>query len=186
MTELITRAAIYGPARDVDRWRPLCADWCAARGYQLLAVVAEDAAARWGDLLRMLASRQVDVVVVATLADLPPDRAPRVEIVGRGRPARRPGLRAVIYGPGGGTGAQWERRGMRWCQQAGYRIHGLVAETPDATRWGDVVRMMADGDVDLVVMETWGHLPPHRVPRVEVAGTSPPGLLQPRAAGWYL
>ncbi|KXK63326.1 hypothetical protein AWW66_03155 [Micromonospora rosaria] len=179
------RAAVYGPARDIGRWHPVCAAWCTKRGYQLLSVVDEVAtASRWGDVLRMMADREVDVVVVATLADLPQDRLARVEIIGRGRPARRPGLRAVVYGPTS-AGAQWARRGVRWCQEAGYHVRDVVAETPDASRWPGVVRLMADRSIDLVVMESWGHLPPHRVPRVEVVGVDPPGLLQPRAVSWY-
>ncbi|MFI6819695.1 hypothetical protein ACIBJE_01935 [Micromonospora sp. NPDC050187] len=179
------RAAIYGPARDIGRWHPICAAWCAQRGYDLVAVVDESGATtEWRRVLHMMADRTVDVVVVATLADLPPLRLARVEIIGRGRPARRPGLRVVIYGPAEG-GGQWERHCATWCERAGYQIHGRVAETPDAAHWPDVVRMMATGEIDLVVMESWGHLPPHRVPRLEIAGVDPPGLLQPRASGWW-
>jgi hypothetical protein len=179
------RAAIYGPGREHERWYPVCAGWCAERGYELVSVVGETVAAtEWVHLLRSMADGEIDIVVIATLTDLPADRMARVEIIGRGRPPRRPGLRALVYGPAEG-GPGWRRQGMRWCEQAGYHIQGLVEETPDADHWRDVVRMMADGDVDLVVMASWGHLPPRRTPRVELVGVDPPGLLQPRASGWW-
>uniref|UniRef100_A8LZX0 Uncharacterized protein n=1 Tax=Salinispora arenicola (strain CNS-205) TaxID=391037 RepID=A8LZX0_SALAI len=179
------RAAIYGPTRQIGRWQPTCTAWCTDRGYDLTSIVDEDAAAtRWSDLLVMMADGDVDVVVVATLADLPPKRMARVETINRGQPARRPGLRAVVYGPPWDV-KRWGRRGMKWCQQAELDVRRLIVETPAASEWPGVVEGMADGTVDVVVMGSWGHLPPHRLPRIEVAGTTPAGLLQPRLARWY-
>ncbi|NIL44011.1 hypothetical protein HCB17_25015 [Salinispora arenicola] len=170
------RAAIYGPAREIGRWQPTCTAWSTECGYELVSIIDETPdAARWSDLLHAMADG---------LADLPPNRMARVETIGRRQPTRRPGLRAVVYGPPWDV-TRWGHRGVSWCQQGELTICGLVVETPDAHEWPAVVREMATGAVDVVVMGSWGHLPPHRLPRVEVAGTSPPGLLQPRVAKWY-
>ncbi|WP_018800032.1 hypothetical protein [Salinispora arenicola] len=181
----VLRAAIYGPSRQIGRWQPTCTTWCTARRYDLVSVVDETPdAAHWGDLLHAMADGDIDIAVVASLADLPPNRMARVETIGRRQPTRRPGLRAVVYGPPWDV-KRWGHRGVSWCQQGELTICRLVVETPDAHEWPAVVREMATGAVDVVVMGSWGHLPPHRLPRVEVAETSPPGLLQPRVAKWY-
>ncbi|TQL36392.1 hypothetical protein [Salinispora arenicola] len=181
----VLRAAIYGPTRQIGRWQPTCTAWSTECGYELVSVVDETPdAARWGDLLHAMADGDIDVVVVAALTDLPPERSARVEVMGRRRPARRPGLRAVVYGPPRDI-ELWGSRGVRWCERAGLTVRDVVVETPGAHEWPGVVRRMADEDIAYVVMGSWGYLPPHRLPRIEVAGTSPPGLLQPRSARWY-
>lgn len=179
------RAAIYGPTRQIGRWQPTCTAWCAARQYDLVSVIDETPdAARWSDLLHAMADGDIDIVVIASLADLPADRMARVETIGRRQPPRRPGLRAVVYGPPWDV-TRWGRRGVRWCQQAELEVLRVVVETPAASEWPRVVEGMADEAVDVVVLGSWGYLPPHRLPRVEVAGTTPAGLLQPRLARWY-
>lgn len=180
------RAAIYGPTRQIGRWQPTCTAWCTDRGYDLVSVIDETPdAARWSDLLHAMADGDIDIVVIASLADLPPGRSARVEIIGRRRPIRRRhGIRAVLYGPAESV-TQWGRRGLMWADCAGLDVRDLVAETPDAGEWPGVVQRMAMGEIDVVAMESWGLLPPHRLPRIEVAGTSPPGLLRRRAAEWW-
>ncbi len=112
-------------------------------------------ATHWGDLLRAMADGDIDIAVVATLADLPPKRMARVETTSRRQPPRRPGLRAVVYGPAWDV-TRWGRRGVSWCQQGELTICGLVVEAPDAHEWPAVVREMATGAVDVAVMGSWG------------------------------
>ncbi|WP_018588262.1 hypothetical protein [Salinispora arenicola] len=180
------RAAIYGPAREIGRWQPTCTAWSTECGYELVSVIDETPdATRWGDLLVMMADGDIDIVVVASLADLPADRMARVETIGRRQPVRHGrGLRTLVYVPPWDV-ELWRRRGLTWADRAGLTVRDLVVETPDAHEWPGVVRMMAADEVQLVVMGSWGHLPPHRLPRVEVAGATLPGLLQPRAVDWY-
>uniref|UniRef100_A8LZX3 Uncharacterized protein n=1 Tax=Salinispora arenicola (strain CNS-205) TaxID=391037 RepID=A8LZX3_SALAI len=180
------RAAIYGPTRQIGRWQPTCTAWSTECGYELVSVIDETPdATRWGDLLVMMADGDIDIVVVASLADLPADRMARVETIGRRQPVRHGrGLRTLVYVPPWDV-ELWRRRGLTWADRAGLTVRDLVVETPDAHEWPGVVRMMAADEVQLVVMGSWGHLPPHRLPRVEVAGATLPGLLQPRAVDWY-
>lgn len=50
-----------------------------------------------------------------------------------------------------------------WAQESSYRIEGVVVD-----RWHDVQAMVDDGAVDVVIVAEPWHLPPDRVPRIEI------------------
>lgn len=79
-TDHATRAVIY--SRDGDDHLGRCLAWCAERGYDLDSVIAADPGDRWREVITLMASGQVDVVVVPDRDQLAPARAPRVETVG--------------------------------------------------------------------------------------------------------
>jgi hypothetical protein len=75
-----------------------CAEYCAARGYVVVATVtAADGEDRWGEVLRMLpcwcpahddaahaGAGRADIIIVHDRTDLPPGRIPRWEAVSEG------------------------------------------------------------------------------------------------------
>lgn len=78
-------------------------------------------------------------------------------------------LLAAIYLLDNEETARWARVCIKWCEQHGYHLVSVVMDaTPDGAKWRDIVRMMADGDVDVCVVPRWDQMPRDRVPRVEV------------------
>jgi hypothetical protein len=76
---------------------------------------------------------------------------------------------SVIYLPENTETQRWARICVEWCERKGYRVVSLVVDdSPDGRKWRDVVAMMARGDVEVCVVPRWDHMPPDRVPRVEV------------------
>jgi len=77
-------------------------------------------------------------------------------------------IRAIIYVPSPDEKARWWPIAVRHCDENRYLITGLVVGSADGDGWPDVIRMLADGDADLVVIGCRAHLPTDRLPRVEV------------------
>jgi hypothetical protein len=78
-------------------------------------------------------------------------------------------LDAAIYLRDNEETQRWARVCMDWCDSHGYHLVSVVVdETPDGAKWMSIVRMMADGVVDVCVVPRWDHMPPGRLPRVEV------------------
>lgn len=57
-----------------------CIAWCEARGYRIDGVVLDPAGGRYHACIRAALDGQCDVIVIRSLADLPPDRLPRTEV----------------------------------------------------------------------------------------------------------
>lgn len=80
-----------------------------------------------------------------------------------------PSLPAVIYLLDNEETQRWARVCMDWCDRHGYELVSVVVdETPNGAKWRDVVRMMADAEVQVCVVPRWDHMPRERLPRVEV------------------
>lgn len=84
MVNLLSRpvAAIWIPSH-VDRIEPhvmACLEHARRCRYDLLGVIT---AAPWDEVRQLMVDGKVDVVVVAELGHLPPDRTPRIEVAGR-------------------------------------------------------------------------------------------------------
>lgn len=76
------RALIFVTREHLDDYCPRCADYLNRCGMELTAVVIDDGdGRRWPEVATLLANGEVDVVVVATRAELPPDRLPRIDVV---------------------------------------------------------------------------------------------------------
>ena len=60
-------------SNDLDR----CTQYCAAVGYDVVAVVTD----RWTEVIRYLRAGFAEVVVIADRSRLPSDRTPRIEVV---------------------------------------------------------------------------------------------------------
>jgi hypothetical protein len=71
---------------DWERHTEWCVDYCARKGYVLVAVVQERLGGRYDDGARMMfMDGKADLIVVADYAHLPVDRLPRVELVAQER-----------------------------------------------------------------------------------------------------
>lgn len=94
------KTVVFIPDSETQRWLTVCAQYCAVRHYQVVAVVSA-----WVDAVRMVVDGRATVLVAGRRDHLPPDRSPRLEIVveqteptpvrpSRRRPVRRdPGRR---------------------------------------------------------------------------------------------
>jgi hypothetical protein len=89
-------------------------------------------------------------------------------------------LKAVIYLPTVDTG-RWERICLAWCEAKNYLVVGRIFETGDGTAHASMVAMLSSGEADIGVVGSLDHLPPDRVPRVEVAQQQHPVTGQPPA-----
>lgn len=94
MSEERLRAVIYVPAgRDADRWQRRCMHHVQRRGYELVAIVADEGdGAQWASVRALIDAGDVEIVVVAKEDHLPPDRLPRPEVAEEG-PAPTPSQR---------------------------------------------------------------------------------------------
>lgn len=70
---------------DWQRWAARCADYCARRGYQVVAIIHGHAGGRWADVDAYVMAGHADLAVVADRGQLPRDRAHRVESVAEER-----------------------------------------------------------------------------------------------------
>lgn len=61
---------------DAHRWVMACAQYCAMRRYEVVAVVHT-----WADAIKIIREGRATVLVTGRHDHLPPDRVPRVEIV---------------------------------------------------------------------------------------------------------
>lgn len=67
------------------------------------------------------------------------------------QPPHRASPRAAIYGPAREFG-RWQPTCTAWCDERRYDLVSVIDETPDATRWSDLLHAMTDGDIDIVVI----------------------------------
>lgn len=77
------RAIIYVPdTPDRARWERLAVEYCERHHYRIAGlVVGRDDEDHWTDVVSMCTAGAVDVVVVGRRDQLPPHRAPRVEVI---------------------------------------------------------------------------------------------------------
>lgn len=76
------RAVIYVRGNDsvADRIAE-CGAYCGARGYRIVgAILGDPDGERWSEVAAMAQTRQIEVAVVHSRRDLPPERVPRIEI----------------------------------------------------------------------------------------------------------
>jgi hypothetical protein len=95
-------------------------------------------------------------------------------------------LRAVIYVRADEDADRWQRICIDHAEAKGYRVISLVVDD-GATGWLDVVKMLAAGEADVVVLADWRHLSPDRIPRVEIAelpDRPAPSHRHPRGLRW--
>lgn len=93
------RSIVFVPTHDLH-WMRVCAAYCAAHSYEIIAV-----AHRWRDAVKLINEGRATVLVAGRHDHLPQDREPRIEIVtdqqttpvadARRRPKRRFVRRAV-------------------------------------------------------------------------------------------
>lgn len=77
-------------------------------------------------------------------------------------------LTAVIFVPADDRG-EAALKCLQHVQVRDYHLEGIVVG-----RWEDVQRMREEGVVQVIVVADASHVPPDRVPRIEVAGERPP------------
>lgn len=70
------KSIVFIPDADSHRWMMACAQYCAVRHYEIVAVVHA-----WADAIRMIQDGRATVLVTGRPDHLPPDRMPRVEFV---------------------------------------------------------------------------------------------------------
>lgn len=85
MTEAVVFVLTAHLLPDADR----CIRHCLSRGYHVVGIVKDN----WAEAMRMLHDGRAEVLVVADEQHLDPERAPRIEVVGR-RPGAKPGPRS--------------------------------------------------------------------------------------------
>jgi len=99
----VLRSIVLLPGADpatAHRWMMICAEYCAARRYEVFAVVSV-----WADAWQLIHQGRASVLVVGSRDHLPPEFEPRVEVVAeqtttpvssaRRRPKRRTVRRQV-------------------------------------------------------------------------------------------
>jgi len=90
------RAIIYVPSGpDSEMWEERCLRHVMEhrpRPYRLVALVVDTDGRKFADVLQMTNTGRADVVVVADLDHLPPDRRPRIEVASQA-PWRAPVVR---------------------------------------------------------------------------------------------
>ena len=97
------RSIVFLPTEisDTHRWVMTCAQYCASRRYEVVAVVHA-----WPDVIKYLAEGRATVLVIGTRRHLPVGREPRLEVVteqhtvqessARRRPKRRQLVRRQV------------------------------------------------------------------------------------------
>ncbi len=94
-------------------------------------------------------------------------------------------LQAVIYAPPGQL-PLWTTACVEHCASMGYAVFGLIVGDCDGTNWNDVIDLLARGVAQIAVVARREHLPPDRLPRLEVTAEAPlvaPDRRRPRRAG---
>ena len=76
-----TRALIYAPRDDAQRWVATCLDYAAKRHYDVVHIQVGGAEQHWPSLARWLIDGRTDVILTALPEHLPATRTPRVESV---------------------------------------------------------------------------------------------------------
>lgn len=70
------KSVVLVPDAEAYRWLMICGQYCAARRYEVVAVVHA-----WAEAIRIIKDGRATVLVAGRHDHLPPDRSPRVEIV---------------------------------------------------------------------------------------------------------
>lgn len=85
-------------------------------------------------------------------------------------------LAAVAYVPAGVDYEPWGGICARYASSRGYEMRHVARD------WADVMALIDDEAVQIVVVGTRSHLPPDRVPRVEIVDEwqEPRGSRRPR------
>jgi hypothetical protein len=81
----MTTAVIFVQPEKFDVNAARCLDYCAAMRYDVAGLICGD----WHAALQMLKDGLAGVIVVSSLAQLDPEREPRIEVVPRRTNARR-------------------------------------------------------------------------------------------------
>lgn len=90
------RSIVFLPNHVDSQWMQVCAAYCTAHRYEIVAVVH-----RWRDAMRLMDDGLATVLVTGRPDHLPPDREPRIEVVTEHQPEpessarRRPKRRLV-------------------------------------------------------------------------------------------
>lgn len=80
----MTRAIIFVPAGQFDPHAARCMERVVRDGYEFNGLVRDD----WNEVQRMLDAGEASVAIVSVEEHLPPNRKPRIEIVGNATPDR--------------------------------------------------------------------------------------------------
>lgn len=81
-----------------------------------------------------------------------------------------PRLHAVIYLPVGEDLRRWQTRCLAHIERNRYELVSLVIDGEGGRRWEAVKALVFTGQADIVVLADRRHLPPDRLPRIEIAG----------------
>lgn len=95
-------------------------------------------------------------------------------------PQRQP---AIAYIPAGLDAAAWTPEMQAYAEQHGYVVRHLVRH------WPEVEALLHLDDQLVVLVPTRGHLPPDRLPRIEIIDEEPqrppaPGQRRPQRRVW--
>lgn len=82
-------------------------------------------------------------------------------------------LRAVIYLLAGEGMVRWRRICATHVELHGYLLVSIVIDDAGGAKWASVRSLLDAGRVDVVVVAHRDHLPPDRLPRIEVANDEP-------------
>lgn len=96
-------------------------------------------------------------------------------------PERQP---AIAYIPAGLDAAAWTPEMQAYAERRGYVVRHLVRH------WPEVQALLRINDQVVILVPRRGHLPPSRLPRIEViaeqdAGPPAPGQRRPRRSAWW-
>jgi hypothetical protein len=79
--------------------------------------------------------------------------------------------------PAGPPGARWLDECADYCQRRGYTVLSVVPA--DTVGWGAAMEAWLKGEVDVLVVARESHIPPDRVPRVEIVAREEPHRRRP-------
>lgn len=77
-------------------------------------------------------------------------------------------MRALMYIPRGTELLQWIAVLTDWAKQRAWECHAYTHD------WGELARLLADREYDVGILGSRLHLPPDRLPRIEVMDDQPP------------
>jgi hypothetical protein len=77
-------------------------------------------------------------------------------------------MRAVIWIPTHADLYRWGAACAEYCARHGYELYGVIHGA-----WRDATRLLIAGDAQVAVIASREHLPPDRVPRIEIVSEVP-------------
>lgn len=80
----MTRAIVFVSSEEFDPHATRCTIYAEERGYELCGIVVDN----WDEAQRMHDEHEIDVIVVSEESHVPPDRAPRIEVVAHAASSR--------------------------------------------------------------------------------------------------